>query len=96
MYSVVLMMAFSGTADVAEFGRRGCHGCSAPAACSAPAPACSDSCGCQRQGFFARLCAKIKAKHSCHSCAAPAPVCEPACPTPAPACPTNCPPSCAN
>ncbi|MBV9123847.1 MAG: TIGR03000 domain-containing protein [Planctomycetes bacterium] len=43
MYSVVLMMALSGSADMPAFGHRGCHGCTGAACCGSEVMA---SCGC--------------------------------------------------
>jgi uncharacterized protein (TIGR03000 family) len=62
MYSVVLMMALSGSAEVPDFGHRRCHGCEG-------APACAGSCEGRHRLFGGR-------RHRCHGCeGASAPVC---------------------
>jgi uncharacterized protein (TIGR03000 family) len=59
MYSVMLMAALSGSAEVPEFGRRGCHGCYSYA-CSG----CYGGWDCHgsRGGLFSRR------RHGCHGC----------------------------
>jgi uncharacterized protein (TIGR03000 family) len=79
MYSVVLMMAMSGGAEVPDFGRRGgCHGCNGGChgvvshGCHGDRHGCwGDGCrgGCRGGGFLGGLFRKRdRGCHGCHGC----------------------------
>jgi uncharacterized protein (TIGR03000 family) len=62
MYSVMLLMALSGSAETPEFGRRGCDGCAGYVVSCGGYYDCG---GCRGGGLFSRL----KGRRGCHGCA---------------------------
>jgi len=78
MYSLVLMMALSGSAEAPSFGGRGCNGCNGCNGCWASScngccggyscHGCSGSCNGCRGGFLGGLFGKNKGCHGCNGC----------------------------